>query len=99
MLTLTDRAAAAIHTMTERSELPADSAGLRIVAHGAPGAEGQSQLSAALSPAPQGDDQVVESGDARVFLEPEAARALDNQQLDASVEADGSVQLLVAPQS
>lgn len=98
MLTLTDRAAEAISTLTRQSDLPDDSAGLRIVAHTAAQDHGRGELSLSLAQAPQGDDAVVESGDARVFLETEAAQALDQQQLDATVGADGGVKFLIAPQ-
>jgi iron-sulfur cluster assembly protein len=98
VLTLTDRAAAAIATLTHQSDLPDQSAGLRIVAHGAAQDSGQGELSLSLSQSPQGGDEVVESGPARVFLETEAAQALDDQQLDATVDADGGVKFLIAPQ-
>lgn len=98
MLTLTDRAAAAIATLTQQSDLPDESAGLRIVAHGATQDSGRGELSLSLSQSPQGGDEVVESGPARVFLETEAAQALDDQQLDATVDADGGVKFLIAPQ-
>jgi len=98
VLTLTDRAAAAIATLTQQSDLPDESAGLRIVAHGAAQDSGRGELSLSLSQSPHGGDEVVESGTARVFLETEAAQALDDQQLDATVDADGGVKFLIAPQ-
>lgn len=98
MLTLTDRAVAAISTLTKQSDLPDDSAGLRIVAHGTDQDAGRGELSLSLSQAPHGGDEVVETGEARVFLETEAATALDDQQLDATVGADGGVKFLIAPQ-
>lgn len=98
MLTLTDRAVAAISTLTKQSDLPDESAGLRIVAHGAAPDSGQGELSLSLTQAPHGGDEVVETGAARVFLETEAATALDDQQLDATVGADGGVKFLIAPQ-
>jgi Fe-S cluster assembly iron-binding protein IscA len=98
MLTLTDRAVAAISALTQQSDLPDESAGLRIVAHGTTQDQGRGELSLSLSQAPQGGDAVVEEGPARVFLESEAAIALDGQQLDATVGADGGVKFLIAPQ-
>lgn len=98
MLTLTDRAAEAVHNLTTQSDLPDTSAGLRIVSHGAAQNSGQGQLSLSLTPAPHSGDSVVETGPARVFLEAEAAQALDDQQLDATVAADGGVRFLLAPQ-
>ena len=99
MLTLTDRAAEAVRTLTNQSDLPDDSAGLRIVSHGAAQNSGQGQLSLSLTQGPQSGDAVVETGPARVFLEAEAAQALTDQQLDATVAADGGVRFLLAPQA
>lgn len=99
MLTLTDRAAEAVRTLTDQSDLPDDSAGLRIVSHGAAQNSGQGQLSLSLTQGPQSGDAVVETGPARVFLEAEAAQALIDQQLDATVAADGGVRFLLAPQA
>lgn len=98
MLTLTDRAVAAISTLTQQSDLSTDSAGLRIVAHGAAQDHGRGELALSLSQTPHNGDEVVESGPARVFLESEAAQALDDQQLDATVGADGGVKFVIAPQ-
>ena len=98
MLTLTDRAVAAISTLTQQSDLPTDSAGLRIVAHGVAQDQGRGELALSLSQTPHNGDEVVESGPARVFLESEAAQALDDQQLDATVGSDGGVKFLIAPQ-
>jgi iron-sulfur cluster assembly protein len=98
MLTLTDRAAEAVHTLTTQSDLPDQSAGLRIVSHGAAQNSGQGQLSLSLTQGPHAGDAVVETGTARVFLESEAAQALTDQQLDATVASDGGVRFLLAPQ-
>ena len=102
MLTLTDRAAEAVHTLTAQSDLPADSAGLRIVSHHASQDGGPGQLSLSLTQGPHVGDQVcdkaVESGVARVYMEAEAAQVLDDQELDVTVGADGGVQFLLAPQ-
>jgi Fe-S cluster assembly iron-binding protein IscA len=99
VLTLTDRAAEAVHSLTTQADLPADSAGLRIVSHGAAQNSGQGELSLALTQGPQAGDEIVEKGTARVFMEAETAHILDHQQLDATVGADGGVRFLIAPQS
>ncbi|MEY9928469.1 iron-sulfur cluster assembly protein [Catenulispora sp. GP43] len=98
LLTLTDRAAEAVRNLTTQSDLPDESAGLRIVSHGAAQNSGQGQLSLSLSQGPHSGDAVVETGPARVFLEAEAAQALNDQQLDATVADDGGVRFLLAPQ-
>jgi Fe-S cluster assembly iron-binding protein IscA len=97
MLTLTDRAAAAIHVLAERSEYSPDTAGLRIVAAD-PAEDGNAkQFSATLAGGPGAGDEVVESGPARIFLEPTAAHVLDGRELDATVDVDGSVKFVVGP--
>jgi len=98
VLTLTERAAEAVHSLTSQSDLPDDSAGLRIVSHQPSQNSGPGQLSLSLTQGPHVGDKVVETGVARVFLEAEAAQALDDQELDATDGADGGVQFLLAPQ-
>ena len=98
MLTLTDRAAEAVHTLTAQSDLPDGSAGLRIVSHGAAQNTGQGELALSLTQGPHAGDAVVETGPARVFLESEAAQALTDQELDATVADDGGVRFLLVPQ-
>jgi iron-sulfur cluster assembly protein len=83
MLVLTSDAAEAIKGLTE---VP-DTDGLRISA--VPSSDGSPGfgLQLALAPEPAPEDEVVETEDARVFLDPPAARALDDKVLDADVEA------------
>ena len=97
MLSLTDRAAAAIQVLTSRSELPPDTAGLRIVAAATSLTGNQAQFSASLATGPDAGDEVVESGPARIFLEETAAQVLDGRELDATVDVDGSVKFVVGP--
>jgi Fe-S cluster assembly iron-binding protein IscA len=98
MLTLTDRAAEAVHALTRQTDLPPVTAGLRIVLHGAAPDSGQGELTLALTPGPVSGDEIVEQGEARVFVEAEAVQALDHQELDATRGADGGVKFLIAPQ-
>ena len=101
MLTLTDRAAEAVHALTIQADLPPSTAGLRIVSHGMAGmadSTGQGELTLALTTGPQSGDEIVEQGTARVFVEAETVEALDHQQLDATTGADGAVRFLIAPQ-
>jgi Fe-S cluster assembly iron-binding protein IscA len=85
MLALTDSAITVIRDLTDRQEAP-ESAGLRIAA----GQETR-QLMLRLEPQPHEGDQVLDAAGVRVFLSPEAARLLDNKDLDAAVDADGTV--------
>jgi len=94
MLTLTDQAVAAIRNLTTRPGLPAQT-GLRI----APGEADTGGLALSLSDGPQAGDRVIEETDVQVFLEPEAADALDDKELDAQISEDGEVSFLLQPQA
>jgi len=93
MLALTDTASTLIATIIEQSPTT-DTAGLRIQGAGTPLTE--FQVSVATAPEP--DDAIVERGGARVFLEGEAARALEDKILDAHVTQDGSVRFAIDAQ-
>lgn len=97
MLALTDRAVAAIQVLTELSELPPGSVGLRIASPDPTQNGSQDQFSASLAAGPDTGDEIVESGHARIFMDPAAAQALDDQQLDATVDTDGGVKFVVEP--
>jgi Fe-S cluster assembly iron-binding protein IscA len=92
MLTLTENASIAVTSLTE--QLSTDRGGLRISEADAP--EKGFALNLAHSPEP--DDTVVESGGARVFVDPVASVALDQRVLDAQVTEDGSVGFALADQ-
>ena len=94
MLTLTDQAVAAIRNLTTRPGLPAHT-GLRI-AHGEADTGG---LALSLSDGPQAGDRVIDETDIQVFLQPEAADALEDKELDAQVSEDGEVSFLLQPQA
>jgi Fe-S cluster assembly iron-binding protein IscA len=81
MLTLTPSAVEAVDSLLHRPEVPED-AGLRIRT------AGESQLTIAIAPEPGPDDQVIEDGGARVFVEPEAVPMLDGAELDAQTQGD-----------
>ena len=93
MLTLTDQAVAAIRNLTTRPGLPAQT-GLRI----APGEADTGGLALALTNGPQAGDQVIEEADVQVYLQPDAAAALDDKSLDAQVSEDGEVSFLLQSQ-
>jgi iron-sulfur cluster assembly protein len=90
MLMLTENATRVIGALVENNEMP-DGAGLRI----ATAPEG---LTVAAASTPEANDQVVEEESARVFLEDDAAAALDDQVLDAQVDDAGRVQFVLTPQ-
>ena len=81
MLTLSPSAVEAVDGLLHRPEVP-DHAGLRIRS------AGESQLTIAIAPEPGPEDQVIEEGGARVFVEPEAVPMVDNVELDAHMEGD-----------
>ena len=94
MLTLTDQAVAAIRDLTSRPGLPAQT-GLRI----APQDGGNGGLALSLSDGPQSGDRVIEEADVQVFVQPDAAAALDGRALDAQVGENGEVSFLLQPQA
>ena len=93
MLTLTDQAVAAIRDLTTRPGLPAET-GLRI----APPC-GASGLALSLAEGPQAGDQVIGEAGAQVYVQPDAAAALDDKALDARVTETGEVSFQLQPQA
>jgi len=85
VLTLTDHAVAAIRNLTTQPGLPAET-GLRI----APEDGDAGGLALSLSDGPRAGDQVIEKADVQVFVQPDAATALDDKALDAQVNEDGA---------
>ncbi len=92
MLSLSENATSIVNTIDTRQSDSAD-AGLRISGP----TDGAFSISAV--PAGQPGDQVVTSGDAKVYLEESASQALDDKVLDAQVTADGDVQFQLAQQA
>jgi len=93
MVTLTDRAAKAIRTLTANPEVPAG-AGLRITGDQAH----SGNLALAVAPAPGPADTVVESRGALLFLDQTAAAVLDHKALDTRDDQDGKLHFVVAEQ-
>lgn len=91
MVTLTDNAIGLIRRLTDRPGVP-DQAGLRIASGSGAGA-----LSVGVVSGPLDGDHVLDSSGARVFLDPEAARTLDDKALDAAIR-DGTVTFTVTEQ-
>lgn len=96
MLTLTPSAVEVVNTMTEASG-NADSAGLRI-AHTTDTPEGDA-LAVEFVTGPAADDQVLDQGGARVFLEQKAATYLDDKVLHGELDPEGHVRFGVTPQN
>lgn len=92
MLTLTENASTLIKNLAEQTAV-AENAGLRIST-----AQDTEQLSVDLTPSPEESDQVVESAGARVFLEENAAVALDDKILDAQMDEGGAVRFAIGEQ-
>jgi Fe-S cluster assembly iron-binding protein IscA len=96
MLAVTQEAATAIREMISSAPLP-DGGGLRIVT--ARRDDGRTGLQLALVEGPGEADEVLDEEQARVFLEPEAAAALDDKVLDVDAQAgDGGVTFVIATQ-
>ena len=86
MLTLTETATTAVKSIVDRNPTLA-AGGLRIDS----GPDGGSSFGVALVPAAEPGDTTVESGGARVFLEENASRILEDKVLDAEVGREGDV--------
>jgi len=96
MLTVTESAAEAIRAIVETNELP-EEAGLRFALDGV--GEGEVTLQVAVTPEPKEGDAEVEAAGAHVYLDAEAAVALDDKVLDAQPTEDGEVQFSFADQA
>jgi iron-sulfur cluster assembly protein len=96
VLTITENAAEALDAIVESAPV-SDAAGVRISRQ--PSGEGQPGLGISLVEEPAPTDQVleIEGEHVSVFVEAEAAPALDEMVLDARVQ-DGQVGFVVTPQ-
>ena len=90
MLTLTPSAVEAVDALLQNPGVP-DEAGLRIAATAA------SELELGIVAGPAPDDQVIEEGDARVFVDATVAPMLDDARLEAQTEGN-QVAFALAPQ-
>ncbi|WP_028050479.1 adhesin [Cellulomonas sp. URHD0024] len=84
MLTLTDSARTAVHTLTSKAGLPDETGGLRIAQQ----ETGAFEL--ALVPEPFPGDDVVTDGTSRVYVDPEASVTLADQRLDVEPASTGT---------
>ncbi|GAB3676873.1 iron-sulfur cluster biosynthesis family protein [Actinocorallia lasiicapitis] len=94
MLALTDTAATVIRQLAAQPETPG-TGGLRI----APAPDTPAALAVGFTPRPLDGDQVIEDDGARVFVDPQAAPALDDKILDAEVDGNGDIAFLLGLQS
>ena len=91
MLTLAPSAVEAVDVLLHNPGVP-EAAGLRIAAHS------PSELELGIAAEPGPDDQVIEEGDARVFIDPVAAPLLDDARLEAQTQGD-AIAFALTPQS
>jgi Fe-S cluster assembly iron-binding protein IscA len=96
MLVLTEAAAEVVKSVTDTPQAP-DGTGLRIT-QSAPDPGSGTGLELAAAAEPGTDDQVVETGGARVFLDQRAAAYLDDKVLDAEVDTQGKVRFTLGVQ-
>jgi Fe-S cluster assembly iron-binding protein IscA len=90
MLTLTDTAAQVIRDLS--AQVPdAPETGVRISSE----SDGTGSLVLSIAERPGSADRVVESGGARIFLDPQVVDMLDDKSLDADVDEGGGVAFLV----
>ena len=92
MLTLTNDATTAIKDLISSAPLP-EGGGLRIATTHRD--DGRSGLALALVEQPGDADQVLEAEEARVFLDPTAAAALDDKILDVQPTIDEGVTFII----
>ena len=97
MLTITTDAAEAIRAVKRTLDLP-DSAGLRISS--VPYSQNGTgpTFAVELAPSPSAEDEVLDEGDAQVFVDPGASSALDDKTLDADLEVGGEVRFTLREQ-
>jgi iron-sulfur cluster assembly protein len=96
MLVLTEAAAEVVKSVTDTPQAP-DGTGLRIT-QSAPDPGSGTGLELAAAAEPGTDDEVVETGGARVFLDQRAAAYLDDKVLDAEVDTQGKVRFTLGVQ-
>lgn len=95
MLTLTDNATSIVTTLVSRqSEAP--EAGLRIHSTDA-AAPGGARLAVLVADHPEPFDQIVQLAGTRLFIDEDAAVALDDKVLDAGIDETGAVSFSVLP--
>jgi iron-sulfur cluster assembly protein len=93
VLTLTERAAATIRTLTSQPGIPADT-GLRMSVQ-----DSDAGTLALSLEGPQPGDAVIEDGGARVFVEHDAAEIVSDSELDAEFDDQGRASFMLGAQA
>jgi iron-sulfur cluster assembly protein len=93
VLTLTDRAAETIRTLTSQPGIPADT-GLRMSLQ-----DGEAGTLALSLEGPQPDDAIIEDAGARVFVERDAYAIVEDRELDAQLDEDGRASFMLGSQT
>jgi Fe-S cluster assembly iron-binding protein IscA len=97
VLTITPEASHAIRGILDASDAP-DGAMFRIAPQQQDGAAPGPSLMVSVTDDPPPDDQIVESEEVAVAVEPSAAMMLDEMQLDATV-VDGQINFSLGEQA
>jgi Fe-S cluster assembly iron-binding protein IscA len=97
VLTITPEASHAIRGILDASDAP-DGAMFRIAPQGQDGTAPGPSLAVSVTDDPPADDQIVESEEVAVAVEPSAAAILDDKQLDATV-VDGQINFSIGEQA
>jgi iron-sulfur cluster assembly protein len=90
MMTITPQASEAIRGILESESVP-DGAVLRI------SSQPDAGLAVSVTGSPPPDDQVIQGEEVEICVEPTAAEALDDKELDANV-SDGEVSFTIGAQ-
>ncbi|WP_067441854.1 Fe-S cluster assembly protein HesB [Nocardioides jensenii] len=93
MLTLTENASTIVKDIANQGG--EETAGLRITGDNSP----EQAFAVNAAPAPEPGDQTVEQDGATIFLDEQAAEALDDKVLDAAVDQEGGVQFALTVQA
>jgi iron-sulfur cluster assembly protein len=92
LLTLTDRAAETIRTLTSQPGIPPDT-GLRMSLQ-----DNEAGTLALSLESPQPDDAIIEDSGARVFVQRDAAAIVEDRELDAQLDEEGRASFMLGSQ-
>jgi iron-sulfur cluster assembly protein len=92
VLTVTENAQTLVKGLTENADLP-ETGGVRLAM-----APDEPQLTVSLVTGPEDSDQVIDTGEARVYVAEDAAEALEGHALDAAQTPEGVGFTLQPPQ-
>ena len=92
MLTLTDRAAETIRTLTSQPGIPPET-GLRMSLQ-----DNEAGTLALSLEGPQPDDAIIEGSGARVFVQRDATGIVEDRELDAQLDEEGRASFMLGSQ-